>query len=76
MKSALEKIQQNLDKILDDIVNEHKMKRIATSTNKHEPGDDDDDDDLVDVLIKLQEMGELEFRVTSNHIKAVTEVCK
>ena len=76
MKSALEKIQKQLDRILDEIVNEHKMKRRATSTNKHEPGDDDDDDDLVDVLIKLQEMGELEFRVTSNHIKAVTEVCK
>jgi len=76
MKSALEKIQKQLDRILDEVVNEHKMKRSATSTNKHEPGDDDDDDDLVDVLIKLQEMGELEFRVTSNHIKAVTEVCK
>ena len=78
MKSALEKIQQNLDKILDDIVNEHKMKRIATSTNKHEPGpgDEDGNDDLVDVLLKLQEMGELEFSVTSNHIKAVTQVCK
>ncbi|XP_050282566.1 premnaspirodiene oxygenase-like isoform X3 [Quercus robur] len=75
MKSALEKIQQNLDKILDDIVNEHKMKRIATSTNKHEPGpgDEDGDDDLVDVLLKLQEMGELEFSITSNHIKAVTQ---
>ncbi|KAM3733388.1 hypothetical protein ACB098_11G131700 [Castanea mollissima] len=75
MKSALEKIQQNLDKILDDIVNEHKMKRLANSTNKHEPGpgDDDGDDDLVDVLLKLQEMGELEFSVTSNHIKAVTQ---
>ncbi|KAM3685582.1 hypothetical protein ACJW31_11G129000 [Castanea mollissima] len=73
MKSALEKIQKQLDRILDEIVNEHKMKRSATSSNKHEPGDDDEDDDLVDVLIKLQEMGELEFRVTSNHIKAVTE---
>uniref|UniRef100_A0A7N2LDH7 Cytochrome P450 n=1 Tax=Quercus lobata TaxID=97700 RepID=A0A7N2LDH7_QUELO len=72
MKSRLEKIQKNFDRILDDIVNEHKMKRSASSTNKHEPGDDDDDD-LVDVLLKPQEMGGLEFNVTSNHIKAVTQ---
>ena len=73
MKPRLEKIQKNFDRILDDIVNEHKMKRSASSTNKHEPGDDDDDD-LVDVLLKPQEMGGLEFNVTSNHIKAVTQV--
>ena len=48
------------------------MKRSASSANKHEPGDDDDD--LLDVLLKLQEMGGLEFNVTSNHIKAVTQV--
>ena len=63
---------QYFDRILDDIVNGHKMKRSASSANKHEPGDDDDD--LLDVLLKLQEMGGLEFNVTSNHIKAVTQV--
>jgi cytochrome P450 len=72
MKSALEKLQKKFDRILDDIVNEHKIKRSSYSTGKHEPGDDDDD--LVDVLLKLQEKGELEFNVTSNHIKAVTRV--
>ena len=29
-------------------------------------------DDLIDVLLKLQQTGELEFNVPSNHIKAVT----
>ncbi|KAM4081884.1 hypothetical protein ACJW30_11G126900 [Castanea mollissima] len=48
-KPALEKMHRQLDKILDDIINDHKKKR--TSPNKHAS----DHDDIVDVLLKLQE---------------------
>ena len=76
MRPALEKLHKKLDKILDEIINEHKMKRSTTiSASKHEPAGGDHDD-LVDVLLKLQEMGELEFEITRNQIKAVTQVRK
>ena len=76
MKSKLEKLHKSIDRILNDILNEHKMKRSATSASKHEPavGDHHDDLDLVDVLLQLQGTGELEFNITSNHIKAITLV--
>ena len=76
MRPALEKLHKKLDKILEEIINEHKMKRSTTnSASKHEPAGGDHDD-LVDVLLKLQEMSDLEFDITSNQIKAVTQVCK
>ena len=76
MRPALEKLHKKLDKILEEIINEHKMKRSTTnSASKHEPAGGDHDD-LVDVLLKLQEMSDLEFDITSNQINAVTQVCK
>ena len=72
-KPALEKMHRKLDRILDDIIKDHKKKRSSTSASKHEGSDPED---IVDVLLKLQEAGELEFDVTSNHIKAVTLVSK
>uniref|UniRef100_A0A2N9GVR5 Cytochrome P450 n=1 Tax=Fagus sylvatica TaxID=28930 RepID=A0A2N9GVR5_FAGSY len=68
-KPALEKMHRKLDRILDDIIKDHKKKRSSTSASKHEGSDPED---IVDVLLKLQEAGELDFNVTSNHIKAVT----
>ena len=72
-KPALEKMHRKLDRILDDIINDHKKKRSSTSASKHEGSDPED---IVDVLLKLQEAGELDFNVTSNHIKAITLVSK
>ncbi|KAM3685577.1 hypothetical protein ACJW31_11G128700 [Castanea mollissima] len=57
MKSAMEHIHK------------HKMKRSHFSAaNKHEP---DYHDDLVDVLLKLQQTSDLEFHITTNHVKAI-----
>ena len=65
----MEKIHKRTDRILNNIVNEHKMKRSHFSAaNKHEP---DYHDDLVDVLLKLQETSDLEFHITTNHVKAI-----
>ena len=72
-KQALLKMHRKTDKILDDIINDHKKKRSSNSTSRCE---ESNHNDIVDVLLKLQETGELEFNVTSNHIKAVTLVCK
>ena len=54
-----------MDKILENIVNEHKVREAMTKTGKGKA------DDLVDVLLNLPEHGELEFPLTSNNIKAV-----
>ena len=71
IKPALLKTHLKTDKILNDIINDHKKKRSAISANKSE---ESDNDNMIDVLLKLQETGELGFNVTSNHIKAVTLV--
>ena len=70
MKTALERLHQNMDKILQDIIDDHKMNIITTSTTN----DFSRKEDLLDVLLKLQESRELKFEVTTKHIKAVTLV--
>ncbi|KAJ9132681.1 hypothetical protein P3X46_033521 [Hevea brasiliensis] len=65
MKPRLEKMRVKLDKVLDRIVNEHKVK-LATRK-----GESADDEVLVDVLLRLQESGRLECPVTIDNVKAI-----
>ncbi|KAL4600195.1 hypothetical protein ACB092_11G180500 [Castanea dentata] len=44
----------------------------ALSVSLGKKCEESDNDDMIDVLLKLQQKGELEFNVPSNHIKAVT----
>ena len=67
LKSKLEKIQRKLDKILDNIINDHRENQMSAATGKGEPWKDD----LVDVLLGLQQSGSLEFPITTDNIKAV-----
>ncbi|XP_044463026.1 cytochrome P450 71D11-like [Mangifera indica] len=60
IKSKLEKIHQEADRILENIVNEHKM-----------PYKSEGDKDLVDVLLKLQENSDPQFSLTPKNIKAI-----
>jgi hypothetical protein len=72
-KVAIEKIQEKMDKnILDQIINDHKLKRNNTIA----AGEDhlEKDADLVDVLLQFQESGDLHFDLTTDNIKAVTLV--
>uniref|UniRef100_A0A2N9IEN8 Cytochrome P450 n=1 Tax=Fagus sylvatica TaxID=28930 RepID=A0A2N9IEN8_FAGSY len=67
LKSKLEKIQRKFDKILDNIINDHRENQMSAATGKGEPWKDD----LVDVLLGLQQSGSLEFPITTDNIKAV-----
>ncbi|KAJ9672360.1 hypothetical protein PVL29_025827 [Vitis rotundifolia] len=66
MRRKLEKIHKKLDRILENIINEHKARSAAKETSEAEV-----DDDLVDVLLKVQKQGDLEFPLTMDNIKAV-----
>lgn len=65
MKAKLENMQKKLDRILENIVNEH---RSNYHGNKGE--------NLVDVLLRVQQSGDLEIPITDNNIKAVIWVSK
>ncbi|WCJ33057.1 cytochrome P450 family 71 subfamily B polypeptide 34 [Euphorbia peplus] len=64
MKSKLEKLHHEADKILESIVSGHKSR-------KGKIGEDDEQEDLVDVLLKFQDDPNLEFSLTTDNIKAV-----
>lgn len=66
LRPKLEKIHQRFDKMLDDIIGEHKA---------HVEGKDVDHL-LVDVLLKVQKHGNLEVPLTMDNIKAVILVSK
>ncbi|CAN0908572.1 Premnaspirodiene oxygenase [Linum grandiflorum] len=65
-KAKLVRMHKKLDLILDDIINEHKVKR-----SDHERQGDDVDEDLVDVLLNRQKNGTEQFSLTTENIKAV-----
>ena len=64
-KQALLKMHRKTDKILDDIINDHKKKRSSNSTSKCE---ESNHNDIVDALLKLQETGELELQATTSKL--------
>ncbi|XVE50809.1 hypothetical protein DITRI_Ditri01bG0193100 [Diplodiscus trichospermus] len=65
MRIKLERLHQASDMILENIVNEHKEKRNKMTEAA--------EGDLVDVLLKLQEQGDLEIPLTNDYIKAVIQ---
>jgi cytochrome P450 len=62
VKAKLEKIHGKIDKILENIIHEHKENLLSKSTEQ---------EDLVDVILRLQQSGTLEFPITTNNIKAI-----
>jgi hypothetical protein len=65
VKAKLETIHGKIDKILENIIHEHKENLLSKSTEQ---------EDLVDVILRLQQSGTLEFPITTNNIKAITLV--
>ncbi|KAL2548329.1 Cytochrome [Forsythia ovata] len=66
-KSRLWKMRGKLDAILDSMINEHK---VNLATNKRGNGVLGGED-IVDVLLRLQQSGELSVPITNDNIKAV-----
>ncbi|XP_002532303.2 cytochrome P450 726A27 [Ricinus communis] len=62
VKSRLERLHQQTDKILEDIVSEHKATMDATENG---------DRNLLHVLLDLQKNGNLQVPLTNNIIKAI-----
>ncbi|KAH7856534.1 hypothetical protein Vadar_002569 [Vaccinium darrowii] len=63
VRSKLEKFHVEVDRIMENMVNEHKTRK-ATEKGR-------EDDDMVDALLEYHERGPNEFSLTVNNIKAV-----
>ncbi|ONH95352.1 hypothetical protein PRUPE_7G066000 [Prunus persica] len=77
LKPASEKIHRKMDRILEEVINDLRKKRKAafallTNKNNKESCHQEEEEDLVDVLLQLQESGELQIDLTNTIIKAVT----
>ncbi|KAL4310907.1 hypothetical protein GQ457_01G006970 [Hibiscus cannabinus] len=65
MRAKLERFHHELDGMLESIIEEHRV------SNTNPKKGDDVTEDLVDVLLKLQNHGGLEFPLTTDNIKVV-----
>ncbi|XVE50491.1 hypothetical protein DITRI_Ditri01bG0166600 [Diplodiscus trichospermus] len=65
LRSTLERLHQKVDKILENVVNERKASKEMPRSTEEELVD------FLDVLLNLEETGELEFPFTTDNIKAV-----
>ncbi|KAF2288976.1 hypothetical protein GH714_023202 [Hevea brasiliensis] len=66
MKPRLKRLHQAIDKIIENIVDEHRTRKAEAKSV-----DVDEEEDLVDVLLNIQDKGDLEFPLTTDNIKAV-----
>ncbi|KAJ4724222.1 Cytochrome P450 [Melia azedarach] len=64
IRFELEKIGKEADKIFEKVINEHRS-AICKRTGEGKP------EDIVDVLLHVQEHGDLQFPLTNDNIKAV-----
>ncbi|CAI0375897.1 unnamed protein product [Linum tenue] len=61
-RAELERIKLKFDMILGEIIEEHKIKKSKNFTKE---------EDLVDVLLKIQEDGNLDVQITTRDIKSI-----
>ncbi|KAG8502821.1 hypothetical protein CXB51_000479 [Gossypium anomalum] len=65
IRPKLEKLHGEADRILENIISEHKARRVEGN------GSGEDEKDIVDMLLDLQQHGNLDFPLSSNNIKSV-----
>ncbi|PON43463.1 Cytochrome P450, E-class, group I, partial [Parasponia andersonii] len=65
-RPTLERLRQRAARIFEDIFQEHKEKKSAERS-----GGIGTEEDLVDVLLKFHNNGDLEFSLTSDNLKAI-----
>ncbi|XP_038689404.1 premnaspirodiene oxygenase-like [Tripterygium wilfordii] len=65
MTTRLQKLHHELDKILENLINEHKVNKLTIDSSEEVANN------FVDVLLNLQECGDFQFPLTTNNIKAV-----
>ncbi|XVF71520.1 hypothetical protein PTKIN_Ptkin12aG0044400 [Pterospermum kingtungense] len=66
VRLKLEKLQRTSDRILENIINEHKEEKNTTS----ETGKQKEGEDLLSVLLELQNRSDLEIPLTNYKVKA------
>lgn len=67
LKLKILEVHKEVDEILENIINEHCESRANGKKGNSESGGED----LIDVLLKVTESGELGTPITNNNIKAV-----
>ncbi|KAK0600658.1 hypothetical protein LWI29_017191 [Acer saccharum] len=69
IRSRLEKLHHATDRILENIINEHNNQGKTTTADVGKSNDEENHEDLVDVLLKVQQDGDI--KLTIDNIKAV-----
>ncbi|KAF2313544.1 hypothetical protein GH714_011569 [Hevea brasiliensis] len=67
MKPRLKRLHQTVDKIIENIANEHRTIKVKAAKSVAVG----EEEDLVDALLNIQDKGDLEFPLTTENIKAV-----
>ncbi|KAH0636815.1 hypothetical protein KY285_011811 [Solanum tuberosum] len=67
LRSRILKLHKNVDAIVEDVINKHKKNIASGKKGNGEFGGED----LVDVLLRLMESGELKIPITNDNIKAI-----
>ncbi|XP_049342746.1 premnaspirodiene oxygenase-like isoform X4 [Solanum verrucosum] len=67
LKSRILKVHKNIDVIVEEVINEHKKNLASGKKGNGAFGGED----LIDVLLRLMESGELKIPITNDNIKAI-----
>lgn len=67
MRYKLVRLHEKMDRILENIIDEHEENLRSSEGGNGEAGEED----LLDVLLRLKYSGDLQFPMTNNNIKAI-----